>query len=481
MKKEQLYELLADVDEQAVKSAEKPPVKHSKRIALRYGIAAAACIAVVAGIGAWYHNSDKPLPKTDNNTEKKINMQLAAAVYPEIPMYPDDFDHSAYEEWNDAVTALRNQPAGYTDGFDSFFSDSIKSFLKGEETENKIYSPLSLYMTLGMCAEITDGSTRQQILDVLEQEDIDTLRSHAGSIWQANYMDDGMAKCIPSTSLWTNSNITYNKKTVDSVAENYYSSVFTGEPGSDEYNKLMQDWLNEQTDGLLADYVSDIEMSPETVLTVASAVNYSGKWMNKFDEERTESDTFHSAVGDVQCEFMNSERNAMYFWGDKFSSITMELENNGEMRFILPKEGISPEELINDDETVGYMMNTGDYPNSKYSQVNISVPKFDVSSNIDLADGLNELGITDIFDSEQADFTPLSESAGNVFLYKAEQDSRVLIDEEGCKASSLTAMMVGGAGMPNDYVNFVLDRPFVFEIMSETGIPIFVGIVNNPS
>lgn len=35
--------------------------------------------------------------------------------------------------------------------------------------------------------------------------------------------------------------------------------------------------------------------------------------------------------------------------------------------------------------------------------------------------------------------------------------------------------------MPNDYVNFVLDRPFVFEIMSETGIPIFVGIVNNPS
>lgn len=481
MKKEQLYELLADVDEQTVKSAENPPVKHSKHIALNCGIAAAACITAVAGIGIWYHNSDKPLPKTDNKAEKKINMQLAAAVYPEIPTYPDEFDQSAYDEWNDAVAALRNQPEGYTDGFDSFFSDSIRSFLTGGETENKIYSPLSLYMTLGMCAEITDGNTRQQILDVLAQEDIDMLRSHAGSIWQANYMDDGMAKCIPSTSLWTNSNITYNQKTVDSVAENYYSSVFTGEPGSDEYNKLMQDWLNEQTDGLLVDYVSDIEMSPETVLTVASAVNYSGKWMNKFDEERTASDTFHSPDGDVQCEFMNAERNTMYFWGDKFSSISMKLENNGEMKLILPDEGISPEELINDDEAVGYMMNTGDYPNSKYSQVNISVPKFDMSSNIDLKDGLSELGIIDIFDSEQADFTPLSESAENVFLYKAEQDSRVLIDEEGCKASSLTAMMVGGAGMPNDYVNFVLDRPFVFEIMSETGIPIFVGIVNNPS
>lgn len=57
----------------------------------------------------------------------------------------------------------------------------------------------------------------------------------------------------------------------------------------------------------------------------------------------------------------------------------------------------------------------------------------------------------------------------------------MLIDEEGCKASSLTAMIVGGAGMPENYVDFVLDRPFVFEIMSETGIPIFVGIVNNSS
>ena len=45
-------------------------------------------------------------------------------------------------------------------------------------------------MALGMSAEITDGNSRQQILDVLHQKDIDTLRSHSRSIWQANYMDD---------------------------------------------------------------------------------------------------------------------------------------------------------------------------------------------------------------------------------------------------------------------------------------------------
>ena len=49
-----------------------------------------------------------------------------------------------------------------------------------------------------------------------------------------------------------------------------------------------------------------------------------------------------------------------------------------------------------------------------------------------------------------------------------------------CKASSLTIMMYCGAVMPEDEVDFILDRPFLFEIVSETGLPLFVGVVNAP-
>ena len=473
MKKEQLYELLGDIDEETIKAAEKPPVKKTKSMWLGFGAAFAACLAAVIGVGIWYNNQQSPA--TNNN-----KMVLAAASYPAIPKYPAEDDDAAYTKWREATSALRDQPSNYKDGFDTFFSNSTRTFLSDAGTENRVYSPLSLYMALGMSAEISDGNTRQQILDALAQEDIDTLRSHSKSIWQANYMDDGMAKCVLATSLWTNNNITYNQSTVDSLAENYYSSVFTGDPSSDKYNKLMKDWLNEQTDGLLTDYVSDIKMNPEMVLTLASTVNYSGKWNNKFSKELTKSDTFHSPNGDIQCDFMNAERDTAYFWGDKFSSITMGLENNGQMRLILPDEGISPEELINDNETLDYMMNNGEYTNSKFVTVNLSVPKFDVSSNIDLEDGLGKLGITDLFDSAKSDFSPLTKSADGIALSKAEQDTRVMIDEEGCKAASLTVMIYDGAAMPEDRVDFVLDRPFIFEIMSETGLPLFVGIVNDP-
>ena len=520
MKKEQFYELLGEVDEKAVNDAEKAPVKQVKRIWMRYTAVVAACLLVITGAGIWYmhtnqHSSiskntanknpgteynhtneplptknetDEPIPTvnetdepnpTENNPGYKNKMLLAAAIYPAMPPYPDG-SQKAYKEWHEAKLALRNQPEGYDDGFDTFFSNSTRTFLSGAGTENIVYSPLSLYMALGMSAEISDGNTRQQILDVLAQDDIDTLRSHARSIWQANYMDDGMAKCILATSLWTNDNITYHQNTFDSLAKNYYSSVFSGDPSSDEYNKLLQDWLNEQTDGLLDNFISDIKMNPETVLMLASTVNYSGKWNNKFSGELTKPDVFHSPDGAVQCDFMNAERTNSYSWGKKFSAVSLGLENNGEMRLILPDEGFSPEDLIKDDELIGYMMNWYDYTNSKYVLVNISVPKFDVSSNIDLKDGLNKLGITDIFDPTKSDFSPLTENADGIAISKAEQNTRVLIDEEGCKAASLTVMDYNGSGMPKEQVDFTLDRPFIFEIMSENGLPLFVGIVNNP-
>ena len=498
MKKEQFYELLGDVDETAVKAAENPPATKSKKRWIKFGAIAAACLVAIAGVGIGLKISNSK-PTTVLDTAKRKKMLLSAAVYPEMPAYPNERDYindnrddwEAFSEvlrkWREARWALRDQPEGYTDGFDIFFANSARVFLSDSEADtksaNKIYSPLSLYMALGMSAEITDGNTRRQILDALAQNNIDTLRAHSKSIWQANYLDDGIAKCVLATSLWTNNNISYKLQTVNSLADNYYSSVFTGEPGSEEYNALLQAWINEQTDGLLEDYVSGVEMTPETVLALVATVNYSGKWESKFLKETNKQAPFHTPDGDVQCEFMNTADDTDYYWGEKFSSVALDLEDNGQMRFILPDEGVSIEELLNDEETLGFMNmrnHDGEYPNRKYVEVHISVPKFDVSADIDLMDGLRELGITDIFDPARSDFSPLTDSVDVIWLNKATQASRVIIDEEGCKAASFTAMLDAGAMPPTEKVDFVLDRPFIFELVSENSLPLFVGVVNNP-
>ena len=103
-------------------------------------------------------------------------------------------------------------PAGSYDrtGFTSFFENSTQVFLSGAENENRVYSPLSLFMALGMTAEATDGDSRQQILDALGQEDIDALRSYAKLLWGANdSYDSSDCACLFADSLWTNSRWSY--------------------------------------------------------------------------------------------------------------------------------------------------------------------------------------------------------------------------------------------------------------------------------
>lgn len=486
--KDILLDVIGDIDEDLIPELSSVKKKKNRTIK-RTAIGGICAAAVIAGVLLLPRTA---LPETHGNID---NILLAAAAYPEMPAYPAYPDELTfpdweeyepiYEEWREANLALKNQPEGYTDGFDTFFLNTSRTFLTDVGTENKVYSPLSLFMALSMSAEISDGNTRQQILDVLAQDDIDSLRSHAKSIWQANYMDDGMAKCILASSLWMNGRMPYTQSTIEFLADNYYSSVYSGDPASEEYNKLMQDWLNMQTDGLLEDQVSDIVMDPEMVLTLASTVSYSGKWNYKFSKDLTAPGIFHSPAGDIQCDFLNDEWNTNYFWNDKFAAISMGLENNGQMRLILPDEGITPEDLINDDKAMGYMMNTDEYTNDRYVNhkfvtVNMSVPKFDVSSKTDLKDGLERLGITDAFDPYKSDFSPLTEQSEGVSVSRVEQDTRVIIDEEGCRASSLTAMIHVGAMAPEDYAYFILDRPFIFEIVSENGFPLFIGIVNDP-
>ena len=110
------------------------------------------------------------------------------------------------------------------------------------------------------------------------------------------------------------------------------------------------------------------------------------------------------------------------------------------------------------------------------------MPKFDISAELDLKDALIKMGITDIFDADTADFSALTDGdSDGIFLSGIKQAARVQIDEEGCRASALTVGMYAGAPIPEDTVDLVFDHPFIFEIISATGLPLFVGIVNNPA
>lgn len=419
--------------------------------------------------------------------------QLAAAQYPQMAQYPDeskytklngDFDSDGFDQVYDAWRADRkkqmDQPEGYTDALDGYLRAVIPQLLAGGSGENKACSPINIYMALAMLAEVTDGASREQILTLLGSEDLDSLRTEASAVWNANYCDDGAVTSILASSLWLNDQISFQQETMDALAKYYYASSFRGEMGSSAFDQALRDWIDQQTGGLLKEQTSGLSMDKETILALATTIYFRAKWAGEFSESNTRPETFHAGSGDVTCDFMHQSGTNTYYWSDRFSAVSKRLEGSGAMWFLLPDEGVTPEELLAEEKTLDFLLSGGDSAESKYLIVNLSVPKFDVASDLDLTASLRDLGITDVFDPASADFSPMTEDT-EAYLSQAKHAARVAIDEEGVTAAAYTVMMMAGsAAPPEEEVNFTLDRPFVFAITGADGLPLFVGVVHQP-
>ena len=478
-----MLEWMNDLDDKAVVDADVTPIRVKKRNGWKIGISVAAGVLAVAlltyvlypyikgkkdGKPDLSQGSDAPISQSESAIETHILkvFEMAAPVYPESRSLQKTLEKDyAYAQ---------------------YYTDITRAVLSDKVGENKFFSPLCMYMSLSMIAETSDGNTRQQILNILHQPDIESSRESAKSIWLSNYMDNGEDKLLLANSLWTNSGWTYEQSLMDLLASEYFASSFSGDPSDPDYSSAYREWLHDQTDGLLDEYLGGAELDPSMIMTLVSSVNFSGKWEGRFSYP--EEGVFHGTSGDVTTSFYRSDVGVRTYTGEHFISADVKLKGNGSVRFILPEEGMTPEQLLKDEELFTFMNDRvpewdaleptrRDLAAMKYPT--LVMPLVDFSNSFEMKKYLREMGVTDAFDKSRSDFTPLSQDGqGDLFISAIEHDARIMIDEDGCRAVAATIVTIG-SGEPIFYDQIVLDRPYIVEIVSESGLPIFVGIVNN--
>ena len=113
---------------------------------------------------------------------------------------------------------------------------------------------MNTYFAFALLAEVSDGNTRQQILNMLKVKDIETLRNNVSDLWKSNYADTPVLKSVLANSLWLNSNVKYNNGTLNLLADKYYASAFSGIPGSAEMDQALRVWTDNNTGNLLKEY-----------------------------------------------------------------------------------------------------------------------------------------------------------------------------------------------------------------------------------
>ena len=415
---------------------------------------------------------------------------IGQAEYPAYPAFVNaedyyrkdgSWDHEAYERaQEDARRALEAMgKADVTDTADLLaFADAASGrVLLRQNGENGVFSPVSLYMAMAMLAELTGGESREQVLSVLGAQDAEELRSAVHQLWLASYCDSGVTTCRMGGSLWLNEQVDFNEETLQTLTEHYFASSYRVTMGTEEADRAIGQWVNEQTGGLLQEECGNIRTDALTLLQMYSTLYFKARWQDTFRPELTQEDVFHLYDVDgasVKCDFMHRQSRGGYRRGEGYTAAVLPFTaGGGYMVFCLPDSDINVDDLLRQEGLVSQLREMTDYG----AMIHWKVPKFDVRSTVGLNEVIKELGVERVF-GNGADFSPLT--AMPAFLNSVRQSARVKIDEEGVEAAAFTEMAICGASLPHEELYMTLDRPFIFAIYDESGLPLFVGTVMKP-
>ncbi len=441
---------------------------------------------------------------------KQITSDNARALWEEYlsenSMTENEITESDYDEVHSRYSALEAENQLISPDFhtalNSFARDSAV-LLADDFEENACYSPLSLYYALALAGSGAAGKTEQEFLEVLHAPDMDWLSDQCGRYYRQHYSDSERYQFLLANSIWMDGSRSFEQDFLDGAENDFYASLFRANFTDPALGDEMTKWVSDNTNGLLA---PEFEFDPNTVMDILNTVYFYAEWSEPFYEEANTQGDFHKADGAaVTAEFMRAISTGSVFQGNGFTRASLPLSvsgSDGEMIFILPDEGVAPQELLSSPEAFEKMFFPGDPEEYVNCRVKWRVPKFNFDCEYNLADMLKAQGLSTAFSSDTADFSGMSREIAEqqgLYISNVRQGTHIGVDEKGVEVAAYTEIMqAAGFGLlPDEIVEMNLDRPFLFAIAKTSrtdqwndeeddyeesgGSLLFVGICGDPT
>lgn len=386
-------------------------------------------------------------------------------------------------------TVTENDLQTLVNGNNTFALDIYQTL--HSENGNLILSPYSMSLALAMTYAGARGNTETQMADVLyfAQEQTKTHSSFNALDLKLKdkpinlNKDQEPLQINIANAVWAEQTFAFLPEFLDTIALNYGAGIHQ----ADFINSFNQEririnnWISDQTEDKIKDLLPDGSLNSETKMVLVNAIYFKADWMVKFDANSTHDSSFHLLDGtEVSTPMMHETMYAVpYMQGDGYQAI--ELAYAGEtaaMDIILPNEGNfeSFESSFNKD--VYDEIINGFEPSGS---IQLSLPKFEFTKDFSLADVLSQLGMSDAFTRNVADFSGMTIEE-DLFISDVIHKAFVAVDEEGTEAAAATAVIMEGAGAMMPDASFTADHPFIFIIRDTVnGQILFIGRVLNPA
>ncbi|MDR2754589.1 MAG: serpin family protein [Planctomycetaceae bacterium] len=243
---------------------------------------------------------------------------------------------------------------------------------------------------------------------------------------------------------------------------------------SEECTKINA-WIAEATKNKITKLFESLDAQSRIVLV--NTLNFQGKWAIPFNKSATKPGTFYCTENKtVEIPLMQNTFRLNYTKNDLYQAAAIPYEKNRcSMIIVLPNKTstLDQVETILNEDSVSKMVNE-----MILEQVELTLPVFEIESDIDLKPILSKTGAGLVFDLQKADFSGMSEVEG-LYVDRMIQKVFLRVDESGTEAVAGTGADIVPKSANISEISpllFRADHPFLFLIRDNTsGIPLFIG------
>lgn len=383
-------------------------------------------------------------------------------------------------------------PVTSTEAQDNGFA--FRLFAKMDKPgQNIFFSPYSISSALSMVYGGAEGKTAEQMALALsfqapaekQHAAFQVLQQELNAIQKREKAELNVANALfgsqKNEALLQKS---YLKLLQESYASDLYTLNFGDAQGTADF---INRWVEKKTKDKIKDLIKPGHISDSNDgLVLVNAIYFKGNWLNKFEPRNTHKDTFYSSSRQRTPETVRPVQ--MMYQRGKFPYA--ELPGYQILELPYAEEDLAllvvlPEEIDGIGKALDPTVFQAWQAELKTSEVKVFIPQFKLELTLEgLKDALKDMGMTDAFDPERADFSGIMQPNPGLFILDIVHKAFVEVKEEGTEAAAATGVVMATTSMPANPETipvFRADHPFLYLILHKpTNTVLFLGKLADP-
>ena len=367
------------------------------------------------------------------------------------------------------------------------FAEALYSQLQGQTggSGNLFLSPASIATALAMTYAGAGGETAIQMAAALHSTlNADTLAGDFGSlIADLNTAGQNNYSLSLADALWGQQGYSFLAPFLSLMQADYGGGLhqvdFAG--ATEAARQTINNWVAQETNNKIQNLIPEGALDSLTKLVLTNALYFKGQWATPFNASLTQNAAFTLGSGSQeQVPTMHATNSYRYMQSGSYQVLELPYAGNRlVMDVLLPSAGSGPSGL--DASQLPADLN-GWLQGLTSQQVAVSLPKFTMTTQFNLNQSLQALGMTDAF-TNLADFSGISTNP--LYISAVIHKAFIDVDEAGTEAAAATAIVMEPTAIMRPImppIVFDADHPFLFLIRdTQSGSVLFMGQVADPS